>query len=168
MSYTKTQVRRGTAAAWTAANPTLAAGEFGAESDTGYLKLGTGLVAWATLPYFSMGAVAVVTQGSVPFAGAGGTLTEDNDKLFFDATNFRLGIGTLAPTGNLSVTQAITNTGALRGIVYTGAVNTAQTLSTEISAVVITTAGRQWATGALATQREIKITQPTYSFVAGL
>ena len=76
-----------------------------------------------------------------------------------------VGIGTTSPTGNLSVTQTIAATGALKGIVYTGAVNTNQTLSTEIPSLTITTAGRQWATGALTTQREILITQPTYSFV---
>ena len=65
----------------------------------------------------------------------------------------------------LTITQALTATGALKGIVYTGAVNTNQTLSTEIPSLTLTTAGREWATGALATQREVLITAPTYSFV---
>ncbi|OGI95665.1 hypothetical protein A2917_01120 [Candidatus Nomurabacteria bacterium RIFCSPLOWO2_01_FULL_42_17] len=68
-------------------------------------------------------------------------------------------------TGNLAITQTATALGALKGIVYTGAVNTNQTLSTEIPSLTITTAGREWATGALTTQREVLITQPTYSFV---
>lgn len=76
-----------------------------------------------------------------------------------------VGVGTIAPTGDLAVTQTITALGVLKGIVYTGAVNTNQTLSTEIPAVTITTAGREWATGALALQREVLVTQPTYSFV---
>ncbi|MBI4457838.1 hypothetical protein HY633_02645, partial [Candidatus Uhrbacteria bacterium] len=76
-----------------------------------------------------------------------------------------LGIGTTSPTGNLAITQTVTATGALKGVVYTGAVNTNQTLSTEIPSLTVTTAGRQWATGALAMQREVLITQPTYSFV---
>ncbi|MEK9152550.1 MAG: hypothetical protein AAB692_04235, partial [Patescibacteria group bacterium] len=76
-----------------------------------------------------------------------------------------VGIGTASPTGNLAVTQTATATGALKGIVYTGAVNTNQTLSTEIPSLTLTTAGRQWATGALTIQREVLITQPTYSFV---
>jgi hypothetical protein len=79
--------------------------------------------------------------------------------------NGNVGIGTTSPTGNLAITQTATATGALNGIVYTGAVNTNQTLSTEIPAVTLTTAGRQWATGDLTTQREVLITQPTYSFV---
>jgi hypothetical protein len=80
-----------------------------------------------------------------------------------DAVN--VGVGTTTPVANLDIVQAIKATGAVKGIVYTGAVNTNQTLSTEIPSVTFTTAGRQWATGALATQREVLITQPTYSFV---
>ena len=34
------QMRRGTASAWTSANPTLAAGEVGFETDTNLFKIG--------------------------------------------------------------------------------------------------------------------------------
>lgn len=47
------QLRRGTAAQWTSANPTLAAGELGAETDTGKYKLGDGATAWNSLAYSS-------------------------------------------------------------------------------------------------------------------
>ena len=43
--------RRKTAAAWTAANPVLLAGELGLETDTRFFKFGDGATAWATLPY---------------------------------------------------------------------------------------------------------------------
>jgi len=76
-----------------------------------------------------------------------------------------VGIGITSPTAKLHIAQTVAATGALTGIVYTGAVNTNQTLSTEIPSLTLTTAGRQWATGALATQREVLITQPVYSFV---
>jgi hypothetical protein len=46
------QIRRDTAAQWTALNPTLAQGEFGEETDTGKLKIGTGTTAWVSLEYF--------------------------------------------------------------------------------------------------------------------
>ncbi len=49
------QVRRGTAAAWTSANPTLSSGEPGYESDTGNFKFGDGTTSWSTLPYFEGG-----------------------------------------------------------------------------------------------------------------
>ena len=47
----KIQMRRDTAAAWTAANPTLAAGEMGLETDTTYYKIGNGSTAWNSLGY---------------------------------------------------------------------------------------------------------------------
>lgn len=45
------QFRRGTAAAWTSANPVLANGEPGFESDTNKLKIGDGTTAWTSLAY---------------------------------------------------------------------------------------------------------------------
>ena len=45
------QIRRGTAAAWTSANPILAAGECGVETDTGKAKTGDGSTAWTSLGY---------------------------------------------------------------------------------------------------------------------
>lgn len=75
------------------------------------------------------------------------------------------GVGTASPVANLHVAQKVFSTGILKGFIYTGAVNINQTASTEIPSATFTTAGRQWATGALTTQREFLITQPTYSFV---
>jgi hypothetical protein len=45
------QLRRGTAAEWTAANPILAQGEMGVETDTGQFKVGNGVADWNTLGY---------------------------------------------------------------------------------------------------------------------
>lgn len=50
---TRMQQRRGTAAQWTAANPTLAAGEIGFETDTSKFKIGDGVNNWSTLTYFA-------------------------------------------------------------------------------------------------------------------
>jgi len=44
-----------------------------------------------------------LTQGSVPFIGAGGLLTQNNSQFFWDAINSRLGIGTTAPSNKLTV-----------------------------------------------------------------
>jgi hypothetical protein len=49
------QIRRGLAAQWTSANPVLAEGEMGVETDTLQVKIGDGSTAWATLPYFTQG-----------------------------------------------------------------------------------------------------------------
>ena len=50
------------------------------------------------------------TQGSIPFADSDGDLTEDNDKLFFDDTNDKLGIGDVTPEGYLTVNQGAATT----------------------------------------------------------
>lgn len=71
---TQIQTRRGTAASWTSTNPTLAAGEFGYETDTGKFKIGNGSTAWASLAY-TAAATAVTylfnaTSGQTTFSGA--------------------------------------------------------------------------------------------------
>jgi hypothetical protein len=49
---TRMQQRRGTASQWTTANPILAAGEIGFETDTNQFKMGDGVNEWADLSYF--------------------------------------------------------------------------------------------------------------------
>lgn len=58
------QVRRDTAANWTSANPTLAQGEIGLETDTGKLKIGTGVTAWNSISYF-VGNIAGTTLDAI-------------------------------------------------------------------------------------------------------
>jgi len=70
------QHKRDTAANWTSNNPTLAAGEFGFETDTGKLKLGDGSTAWSSLGYFEPGAAAAAPytfQGSTSGYTTGGS-----------------------------------------------------------------------------------------------
>ena len=49
------QWRRDTAANWTSVDPLLAQGEIGYETDTGNIKIGSGLSNWTSLPYFTPG-----------------------------------------------------------------------------------------------------------------
>lgn len=71
------QFRRGTAAEWTAANPTMAAGELGYETDTTKFKIGDGTTNWTTLTY------AGVTQADIEAAVESivGLAPEDLDTL---------------------------------------------------------------------------------------
>lgn len=69
---TQIQVRRGTASQWTSANPTLASGEWGFESDTGKVKIGNGSIAWNSLGYTGAGSVTSITAGT---GLSGGTIT---------------------------------------------------------------------------------------------
>ena len=45
------QMRRGTAADWTSADPVILSGEIGYETDTGFWKWGDGVTAWTSLTY---------------------------------------------------------------------------------------------------------------------
>ena len=47
------QLRQDTGANWTSNDPILAQGEFGLETDTGFLKLGDGSSVWTSLAYLS-------------------------------------------------------------------------------------------------------------------
>ena len=59
------QQRRGTAAQWTAANPILAAGEIGFETDTSKFKMGNGSSTWSALQYFANAAeLAAIVDGA--------------------------------------------------------------------------------------------------------
>jgi len=92
---TQIQIRRGTASQWTSANPTLAAGEFGYESDTGKFKIGTGSTAWTSLSYQGAGTVTSITAGT---GLSGGTIT----------TSGTIAIDT-ATTVDVSTAQTLTN-----------------------------------------------------------
>jgi len=77
---TTIKLRRGTAAGWTSADPTLAAGEAGYESDTGKLKIGDGATAWTVLAYFA-GSMGALDDLSDVVAGS----PADGDLLTWDA-----------------------------------------------------------------------------------
>lgn len=95
------QLRRGTAAEWTSANPVLRDGEAGVETDTGLLKLGDGITPWAARPY----------------AGEGPTPTG-----YYSGTGFPEGVVT-APVGSVYRDTAATN-GAVTWVKATGTGNT--------------------------------------------
>ena len=64
MTIQRIKLRRGTAAAWTSTNPTLAAGEPGYETDTGKHKIGNGATAWASLAYVVPTAAALAADSA--------------------------------------------------------------------------------------------------------
>lgn len=76
------EFRRDTAAHWTATNPTLAAGEPGYETDTGLLKIGDGVTAWAGLAYFSAAggvtSLDTITGAITLVAGANVTISDNS------------------------------------------------------------------------------------------
>lgn len=74
---------------------------------------------------------------------------------------------TFTPAGaGLILTQTVQTSGAPTALLVTGAAHTSLTASTEVPGIDFDLdATKQWATGALTTQREIVIRAPTYGFV---
>jgi hypothetical protein len=89
------QQRRDTAANWTSANPTLAAGEIGIETDTQKMKVGTGSTAWTSLAYAATGTVTSITAGT---GLSGGTISSSGTIAIDTAT-----------TVDVSTAQTLTN-----------------------------------------------------------
>jgi hypothetical protein len=114
---TQIQVRRGTAAQWTSANPTLASGEWGFESDTGKAKIGNGSTNWAGLSYFGgTGTVSSITAGT---GLSGGTITSTGTIAIDTATT--VDVSTAQTLTNKTLTAPIINLAlnAQTGTTYT-------------------------------------------------
>jgi len=105
MATVRIQLRRGTSNQWDSANPTLAAGEIGIETDTNTFKFGDGVTAWNSLDY----ALSDTVDDFIPLSQkgeAGGVATLDGsgkvpyaqipsiDELSQDAVNAALVAGT--------------------------------------------------------------------------
>ena len=64
------QLRRDTATNWTSANPVLAQGELGVETDTDKIKVGDGSTAWTSLGYLiDTGGYALYADATANFTG---------------------------------------------------------------------------------------------------
>jgi hypothetical protein len=96
------QLRHGTGSVWTVANPTLAIGELGYETDTGLFKIGDGSDSWTQLPYGGL-------RGSTGYTGPVGSTTGPTG--FTGPTGVTGNTGTTGPTGSTGPTGVTGNTG---------------------------------------------------------
>lgn len=110
------QIRRGTAAEWTASNPTLAAGEWGFEKDTGRFKIGRGTIAWTALEYagFTPNTVDTITNKTINLSNntLSGTVAQFNTALSDD--NF------VTLTGSEILTNKTLNSPTIDNPTFTG------------------------------------------------
>jgi hypothetical protein len=120
---TRMQQRRGTAAQWTAANPVLAAGEIGFETDTSKFKMGNGSSTWSALQYFANASELAAIVNNAP--GLLNTLDELAAAVG-DDPQFYLTIGTTVSnhTNASTMVHGIADTSLLA---TTGDVNNAAT-----------------------------------------
>ena len=136
-------MRRGLSGDWTTADPTLAAGEWGLETNTDKFKIGDGSTAWTSLDYSSVGigTAGGTFAGTVNF-GADGTGQDVNfysgtggDHMKWDASEEQLVITGTAGTVALSVADGnalfaddVTITGSLTVNGATTTISTTNTL----------------------------------------
>ena len=97
------QIRRDTAANWTSANPVLAQGELGAETDTSKIKIGNGSTAWTGLSYL---------------IDAGGYLTETSTNTLSNKT-IAFASNTLTNVASTNTVQTLTGTKTFSGTTST-------------------------------------------------
>lgn len=87
------QIRRDLAANWTSADPTLAQGELGMETDSLMLKIGDGATAWTSLAYYTTGngqvrIDALANLDYIGNTGADGAIRIDATLSYSDGGNF--------------------------------------------------------------------------------
>ena len=117
---TKIQLRRDTAADWTSANPTLAAGEFGYESDTTRFKIGDGATAWNSLAYKTGQGFNLVADDSATI-----TVAEEGTLYVQGGTNVTTstdsaGVLTINATGEVTASSTTTFTNKTFDVEGTG------------------------------------------------
>jgi hypothetical protein len=113
------QLRNGTAAQWTSANPTLAIGEMGVETDTNKFKIGTGSTVWNSLAYAFPSVSLPLTNNGVVYANSTSGLTTGSG-ITFDGTTITVS-GMYGTTVSTPRNVFVDSSGKLGGISSTRA-----------------------------------------------
>jgi len=129
------QQRRGTAAQWTSANPILAAGEIGFETDTGKFKMGNGSSAWSALSYFADASDFDTTAIQATVDSKVATAV---DNLIAGAPAALNTLNELAVAINSDSTFATTVTSALASKATTAALNDHEAKTTDVHGIANT------------------------------
>lgn len=123
MATVRIKVRRDTASNWSTTNPVLAAGEMGAETDTGKVKVGDGVQSWTARPYVGAMSLAIAAP---PAIGSGdvGTSSDAARQDHTHAMPSAVTCATVTASGNVAIGGTLTVTGSLSGGAHTQASST--------------------------------------------
>ena len=134
---TQIQLRRDTAADWTSNNPTLAAGEFGWESDSNRFKIGDGSAAWTSLSY----ADTLKTLGDILVNGSTISAPSNGDLTLTTSGTGNINLGEFIVNGTTLSSSDSSSININEGLIVDGALNVsgaatlsgATTLSTSLA-----------------------------------
>jgi hypothetical protein len=99
------QLRRGTASQWTTANPTLAEGEMGVETDTSLFKIGDGATAWNSIDYSTLRSIDTATVLSMANQATPATPAAGNLNFFAKSLAGRMTLRQQGPSGLVTPLQ---------------------------------------------------------------
>ena len=118
------QIRRDTASNWTSANPILAQGELGAETDTSKIKIGDGTTAWSSLAY-------LIDAGDYLTSAAIGSTVQayDADTAKLDVAQTFTAAQTMTALKETKVAMGANNIDLSAGNYFTYTLSGAQTLT---------------------------------------
>jgi hypothetical protein len=116
---TQIQLRRDTAADWTSNNPTLAAGEFGWESDSNRFKIGDGSAAWASLSY----ADTLKTLGDILVNGSTISAPSNGDLTLTTSGTGNINLGEFIVNGTTLSSSDSSSININEGLIVDGALN---------------------------------------------
>ena len=120
---TQIQLRRDTAADWTSNNPTLAAGEFGWESDSNRFKIGDGSAAWTSLSY----ADTLKTLGDILVNGSTISAPSNGDLTLTTSGTGNINLGEFIVNGTTLSSSDSSSININEGLIVDGALNVSGT-----------------------------------------
>ncbi len=141
--------------------------ELGAASDTTIARVGAGQISVEGVNVVTTSSTDTLTNKTLTSPVINGATSSGSTAINLGGNSgaFTTPSGANLLSGPTTITPTARSSGAASYFTLTTPADTNQTLSTESIGFSKTAATRQWATGALTTQREVVLAAPTYGFV---
>jgi hypothetical protein len=141
------QIRRGSSTEWMSSNPILAVGENGFEIDTGRLKIGNGLLAWADLDYIGS------KEYTIRVKNVSGSAIYKGQAVYVDSYNASGSVPTIqvfaANSSNKQKFVGLLDNNIMNDsygvVIYNGIISGLNTLGNSITSISV--GGQNWSNG---------------------